>query len=816
MIRFGAGSVVVWFLLAAGVPVVQGAPTDAPTPYEFLISDLASVFNDLTEITGPLSAQDMLNAEIPFVGTSINEMIGGDASKTIATLLDFSKFVDFTIDDHNGVDVKLDRSEIAAELITYLESLDATSDLLTGDGCAENVKATYTKGTTTMTLDFCLLFNLTRSSTLTGDGLFDNIPDIFEIDLDVALDFEANLLFKAQLDIDFAGTGAIATITVDPIIASLSAEGDVDVTVAVGVLELFSTAIATVDASYELANCDNTTGTCDEDSLGTRLGDSDFYLKRSVSYSIGGNMTLGTDFPGLVLGGDASFSVVEDDIFEPAPNITFTNFNFADFINFSPENSVAMLRLIDSAIVRAQENEAFNTNIPLTSTSVADVLSTGSLVTTSLLKLFQKVEPYEDRPTKSLFLKQSDILDSTTTDRTNGKTYEIYVLIGDGNTELNVNPDNQEALYELVDTEGVVCSITFQADYTTSSAFSSGLLTRLQAATCPGLTVCDAEIDCVFDEDSGDFTDCDGGDCILAVGVDDDGLAFIVSNADKDVQLIGFMEPLETTQGEGSIYNFPVNTPAYPALIPRFRSWQNFTDLIAEAITSSIDIVDASVDFSYAEATATEPAQYELNIGFSKSATFSVALNASEGIGDLIDITVSEGSSLDLTVSAAFDTSFGVIMEADDDESLTVLAEACGGKNFTCVADSLNIVLYYVKDVGATSQTFWLNTTVASNGGNVTEELEDAMGTVATITEQGDSLLVIRFNPTISDVKLLLLKVSFVGAANHTWRATHHFHLFLRYFRTVIVPKTRPKLCRLVYLSVPKMNWSPQFQTNTA
>jgi hypothetical protein len=250
------------------------------------------------------------------------------------------------------------------------------------------------------------------------------------------------------------------------------------------------------------------------------------------------------------------------------------------------------------------------------------------------------------------------------------------------------------------------------------------------------------------------------------------------------------MEPLATSQGEGTVYNFPVNTPAYPALIPRFRSWQNFTDFISEAISSSIDIVDASVEFSYTEAAVPDPAKYEVVIGFSKSASFSIGLNASEGIGDLIDITVSDGSTLDLTVSAAFEAIFGVLMEADDDESLTVLAEACGGEGFVCQADSLDIVLYYVENVEGQSEENWLNATVASSPSqNVTQELEDAIGGVATVTEQGDSLLVIRFNPTISDVKLLLLKVSLAKKQTLSSMPLTIARFFA--FRTVIARKLR-------------------------
>jgi hypothetical protein len=752
---FAASSLLATLGAPSNAPTISLAPSSAPSEYTFNISDLTGVFNDLTEITGPLSSQDVLNSKIPFVGKSINEMIGGQASTTIATLLDFSGFVNFTKDRKNGVYVIFDRSAIAAELTDYLESYDTTADLLAGEGCSKNIEASYEEGETTMTLDFCVLFQLPRSSTLSGDGLFDSIPDIFEIDLDVSLDFLATLLFKAHLEIEFDGPGATATITVDPIIATLEANGNVAVTVGVGVLELKSDATAEVDASFELTTCDITVEPCID--IGERLSTSNFYLKRSASYSIAGTTTLGSTFPGLTLGSDAAFSVVEKNIFEPNPEVNIKGFVKEDFLNFSPENSVAMLRLIDSAIIRAQENEAFYTNIPLTDTSIADVLSTGSLVTTSLLKLFQKVEPYEDRPTKSLWLIQKDNKDAYTNDSIKNKTFELYYLAGKSipNTELNVNPDNQKALRGLVSKEGVICPIKFDKDFTSSVAFKTEMLKLLQA-DCPALTFCDAN-QCKFDERNND---CD--ECKLVVGIGKEDLVFLASNADNDVHLIGFMEPLEFSQGEGSIYKFPVNTPAYPSLIPRFRSWEDFTDRIEQAISSSEHISEANVDFRYIEAIDQEKAaEYELSIGFSKTDSFPIALNASEGIGDLIDISVSEGSSLDLTVTATYTTKFGVIQQANDDEQLTVLAQACEGNGPVCDTSSLDIKLYYEDNNDPQPQ--WRNVTLpGGQNKRVAQVLSETFRGVADVTEKGvnNSLLVIRFLPTISEVKLLLLKVN--------------------------------------------------------
>jgi hypothetical protein len=244
------------------------------------------------------------------------------------------------------------------------------------------------------------------------------------------------------------------------------------------------------------------------------------------------------------------------------------------------------------------------------------VLATGSVLTSSLLKLFQKPKDFKDRAQKSLFLTgEFDLEDANAKydqDTLQNITWEFYLLVGDGvaGVELTANPDNQEALRDLVDDKGGICNLTFDSDLTanTSEALARKLYNELQN-DC-SFSVCE-NLDgneCKQDNTTGDFYGCD---CQIVVGVDSskgDDRAFIASVAytddnktdSQDVQIIGFMQSLDITQGAGNVFGFPVNQPASPPLIPRFRNSQDFADKITEAIRASQDVVDVNSTFTEA------------------------------------------------------------------------------------------------------------------------------------------------------------------------------------------------------------------------
>jgi len=91
---------------------------------------------------------------------------------------------------------------------------------------------------------------------LDGDGLFDNIDGILDVDLGVDVSSApATLLFKASMSLELEPLGDASIVTISPIESCFDIEGDVDNTVGVGVLDLLSNATAAAEACFTLEYC---------------------------------------------------------------------------------------------------------------------------------------------------------------------------------------------------------------------------------------------------------------------------------------------------------------------------------------------------------------------------------------------------------------------------------------------------------------------------------------------------------------------------------------------------------------------------------
>lgn len=165
--------------------------------------------------------------------------------------------------------------------------------------------------------------------------------------------------------------------------------------------------------------------------------------------------------------------------------------------------------------------------------------------------------------------------------------------------------------------------------------------------------------------------------------------------------------------------------------------------------------------FAYSEETDDDPAQYTVTAAFNKSASVDVGFNASLGVGDLLSITVEEGSSLSAQTDAYFSTTFGVILAPDTTEQLVILGDVCNGEaGFNCTTTSETFFMLSWVDEGIDGDVTQTQNYTLLPTSNVTEELSDKLGDLATVDQVGTSLLAIKFQSNISAVTLSVLKVS--------------------------------------------------------
>jgi hypothetical protein len=307
------------------------------------------------------------------------------------------------------------------------------------------------------------------------------------------------------------------------------------------------------------------------------------------------------------------------------PVVTVSGFDFEEFLKFTPEKLIILLRLIDSALVRGQEMELMQNNVPFTDKTFASLLATGAVVTSRLIELFTMPEPFDQRAQKSLILIGSGVPEGTT-EELSAATLELYFLEG----ELKVTPTNYEALRRAVD----VCTLSFDSNPKNDTELAYSLLETVNAQ-CLNIVAC-PQTDCQFDDETKDYYACS---CDIVIDTDGNGKVFIATVAytdlkrmkAKDVQLLGLFQEIEKIQGETGILGLPINSPSIPRLLPRFRDWEEFADLISDAL-ADMNMTNLDVSLDYIPPGVEDP-RVELGIVFTHSAAFDVNFDGSLGIG---------------------------------------------------------------------------------------------------------------------------------------------------------------------------------------
>jgi hypothetical protein len=566
--------------------------------FNISIADLKLAFKDLQAILSPFltgDSDEVLTKKIPFVGKSLNKLVTGasagsgiDAVLNLASLLNVNNFPNG--DEYNLTDVQ---DIMITSFEDYVDSFIPGSSVVGTAPCpADSPIVLYGNlSESAVTVTVCAELTFTSIVELDASGLFDVLDGFAEIDLELMLDVTATVAFGANFTYTLDDVENHGAINLSPVVVSLGAEAFATLNLTVGMLDLASNASVSVNGEFELTFCNNFTSTCED--IGEVFGNfsdgnSSFYLDRNVGYIIAGDFAASTGLdpiPGLTLPSfGAGFLIDEASVFNPAPNITFPGMDDIDllsFIDFSPQNGIGLLKKIDSALARAEENEAFDINIPFSKVSLSKILATGSVVTSKLLELFVRPETFEDRESKSLELTATKkVLESGGTVPSDGKRLDFYFLAqelpADTDILLNANPDNQKGVRNITSIN--VCEMTLSTNYTADLPFATALITGINDATC-GIVACAYDstdtADCVTDEDTRNFR-CATTDCDVLIGLNDDGFVFMASVADRggyelDVQLFGLYEPLATTNGPGSIFGFPLNQPTFPNLVPRFR-----------------------------------------------------------------------------------------------------------------------------------------------------------------------------------------------------------------------------------------------------
>jgi hypothetical protein len=738
-----------FFRHAQATDVPSSAPTLTPVVQIQTVKDIW--IQGILQATNKISEFAVFNEDLPIVGKSINELVDQGDGTGISSY--FSGTLTSVID---SIPENLSTEHLQTALNGELDlpvdpcGLNAPQGfLVTGDD--ENVE---------ISISFCIGFSETLE--ITSNGMFDSLEESLDIKAGVSLDVGSYLKFSATLNTEDE------TFHLDPITAALSLDTLASITVGLGMLDLSSEAQVVLAASYEIIHCPEGTCSGQGDLLQTDENDITplFYLNRIASYEISGDIELAADslLPGFEFDGVGlpSFNIGEPLFFDPdsIPTFEFTGFEWGDFSSFSPLNAVNLLKIIDSAIVRVQENEGFTTvNIPLLKKPFSEVLATGSIVTKKLNKLFVKVEDFDSRVTKTLVRQgnASHVFDTSAPVIT--AKLELILI----RNELTVNTEDFSGIQDLADADGnTKCSFTLS-----SATIGDGqtLVDEIKSAllVC-SIAVCD---DCPQDNTTGDFQDCD---CELVVALDADGIPFIATTAytdaantiPNDILLLTLLEQDNPTNEE-DYFGFKANSPATPASVPRFRHWQDLANGVNTAIQESLGIPELTVIFAYIAGSAMTPSQIELDITFEYAPdAFHASLDTSIEIGNFANISLTDESVIDIAPTITVGTGFAVILGPNDEERIVIQANSKCNFTFDSPCDNLGTFefsLAYNEVVNGLVTIYEAeDQTLTGIGTDPVEALWNhakLRSILSSVDEVGDKVLVLKFLPTISKVEII-------------------------------------------------------------
>lgn len=577
-------------------------------------------------------------------------------------------------------------------------------------------------------ITICSLLGFDEEIDLDPSGLLDLNDFPVELDFDDPSAFiDCSLTLGAQIHVVKDTGGLSASVSFEPINLRVAVGGNPTVTLGLGVVDLESEVNALLEGDFGLTYCSvNPDVNCVGDDSYERLSNSSsFYLKRDVGYDLSGSVTLKTDLDGLNFGDGLMLGIRDVDVFDDiAPEVEIPDFDdFNDIIKFSPANAISLLRLIDSALAEAAQNDAFQTQVPLMDKATfSDILSVGKSFTASLYEFFVQAEPFDERGVKSLTLRTEKNFSTYTSGEglMNCGEYgneicpfELYLVKG----ELTVNPDATEANINNLREISTRCKFDL-VNITNTPLVSYVENLRAEVNNSCSITAC-SKTECggSYEEDGGSNFYC-ANNCDIIIDLDPDPeddqdgeVLFLTTvpyrNSNKtvinDIQLMGiYHENLTDVKGKTTILGLPINSPVLPAIVPRFRTLPDLAEKMSQVL-SDVTNLDVEITASYESASESDSGvgSFLIGVKFGKAIGLELGQGTLEqnlALGDLASIGVSD-SQLTIGGEASFYTEFGVILEAPSEKGLIMIGNACNGTGFNCTfEDPFHFILEWTED----------------------------------------------------------------------------------------------------------------------
>lgn len=603
-------------------PLVTNAET-------FDIQNMAKGLEDVRDYFGDATKDDYFNQNIPLFGQSVNQLWSNNETGTIDELWDLTGFVGFV--ENNLGKSNLSAVEIRQQMEVYLQTDTVAMNLHTNGGIctgAGPVFAFIDSGN--LRLLICAELEFMRTVYFTGTGLFRAIEEHYSISADMPTDIPVKLALAIQIDVVSTNPNS-PTVEMGTVAADVDFDLNPSLLLGLGAATLSAETQAQVLAEFKLGFCAISlpASSCPAAFPGfTDLADNArHYFYRSMAIDLQGTLSSGMELPGLDVGTEGTFSIVESNAFEPKPDVTVNNIALKDdLLRFSLTNCLSFLRKIDSAIVRTQEQQVMQNNVPYTDKTFASLLATGQILSSQLLELFARVEPFIERSILSVIMTGEGVEDEMVLNTT---VLELYLV----EDELVANPYDHAAVREASTS---ICKLHFLSDepVTTDAELVVAMVTAINDADCD-IQACNAH-DCSYHTETESYY-C-SLDCQVVFDTNDNGQALMASvpyhdfqrSEKQDIQLMGLYQQPEDIKGETSLLGLPLNQPFMPNLIPRFRNFEEMALLVKQGLGEwgMVDLVVTTVFV-----TENDVPRYEINLEFTRLEEFNVGFRGDDGVG---------------------------------------------------------------------------------------------------------------------------------------------------------------------------------------
>ena len=571
------------------------------------------------------------------------------------------------------------------------------------------------------TIIICSFLGFDDEIDLDPSAIFDQNDFPIELEIEGSAAIDCSLTFGTKIQVNKVTDGYEVDVDFEPINVRIALGADPEIILGLGVVDFQSRVNALLEGEFGISYCSGGQN-CEGSSYG-QLSNSSFYLRRDVGYQMNGDVMLKTDLDGLNLGDGLQLEIsdiVFDDI---APEVLMPSLNdFQDLIKFSPANAISLLRLIDSALAEAAQNDAFQAHVPLMDNATfSDILSVGKSFTASLYEFFVQAEPFDERGVKSLTLSTEKGFSTYTSGEglmncgengTDPCLFELYLVDG----ELTVNPDTTEA--NINNLRDISTRCTFDLVNLTNTLGSYVENLRAEVNNSCSISAC-SKTECAgsYKEDGGFNFYC-SNDCDIIIDLDpddeddqDDEVLFLTTvpyrNANKtvinDIQLMGiYHKNLSDVKGKTTILGLPINSPVLPPIVPRFRTLPDLAEKMSQVL-SNVTNLEVQITASYESASVSESkvGSFLIGVDFGKAIGLELGQGTFEqnlALGDLASIGVSD-SQLTIGGEATLHTEFGVILEAPSEEKgLIMIGNTCNGTGFICIFAPFDFALEWTQD----------------------------------------------------------------------------------------------------------------------